>query len=102
MVRRPTGHLWRDSVKSQNCEIKSFNKNIDHLDRVALVDPVTKAFREQSRLPAIPAFNKALHPIPRSSRITPRSESQPVFLPSQALYRRHGVKFASPRSADQP
>jgi len=46
MIGRPSGHLRRDPVKSQSCKIKFFNKNIDHLDWIVLVNPISKALRE--------------------------------------------------------
>ena len=40
MIRRPTGCLGRDPVKSQLGQIESINKDVDHLNGIILVDPI--------------------------------------------------------------
>ena len=76
MIRRPPRYLGGDPVKSQRRQIEFIDKDVDHLNRIVLVDLVCQAFRKQRRLPAINPLNEALHAILRSSRITLRSESQ--------------------------
>src|ERR1700682_3311209 len=68
MIRRPASCLGSDPVKSKLGEVEFLDKCVDHPDRIVLADPVFQAFRKQRALPAIRAFNKALHPIPRKSR----------------------------------
>src|SRR6516165_5426485 len=57
--------------------VECVDKDVDHLNRIVLLDPVRQAFRKQRALPAIRALNKPLHAILPRSRITLRSESQP-------------------------
>src|SRR6266699_140455 len=40
MIRRPTGCLGRDPVKSQLGQIESINKDVNHLNGIILVDPI--------------------------------------------------------------
>ena len=61
MIRRPPRYLGSDPVKSQRRQIEFIDKDVDHLNRIVLIDPVCKTFRKQRRLPAINPFNEALH-----------------------------------------
>src|SRR5215831_5069978 len=61
MVRGPTSYLGSNPVKSQLRQIKLINKDIDHLDRIILVDPVFQTLGKQRALFAIRALNEALH-----------------------------------------
>ena len=61
MVRGPASYLGSNSVKSQLRQIKLINKDIDHLDRIILIDPVFQTLRKQRALLAIRALNEALH-----------------------------------------
>ena len=65
MIRRPSGRLRRDPVKSQRCQIEFIDKDVDHLNGIVLVNPVSKALGKQRCLTTIRTLNKALHPIPR-------------------------------------
>ncbi len=60
MIRRPTGCFRIDPVKAKLAQIKFLNKNVDHANRIVLVDPVFEALRKQRALPAIHALNEAL------------------------------------------
>jgi hypothetical protein len=70
MVRGPTSYLGSNPVKSQLRQIKLINKDIDHLDRIILVDPVFQTLWKQCALPAISALNEALHRILQQPRIS--------------------------------
>src|SRR5262245_30560247 len=61
MVRGPASYLGSNPVKSQLRQIKLINKDIDHLDRIILVDPVFQTLGKQRALFAIRALNEALH-----------------------------------------
>ena len=50
-------------IKSKFRKIKLINKDIDHLNRIILVDPVFQALRKERALLTIRALNVALHPI---------------------------------------
>ena len=59
MIRGTAGHLGSDPVKSQFRQIEFVNKDIDHPNRIVLIDPVFQAFRKQRALPAIRALWRA-------------------------------------------
>src|SRR6185369_17944707 len=52
MIRRPASDLRCDSLKSQLRQIERVNKDIDHPNRIVLIDPVFQAFGKQGALPA--------------------------------------------------
>ena len=81
MIRRPAGCLGSDPLKSKLGEVEFLDKCVDHPDRIVLADPVFQTLREQRALPAIRAFNKALHPIPpnREGIISRNQMKQCVF-----------------------
>ena len=64
MIGRPPSRLGCDPIKSQLRQVECVDKDVDHLNRIVLLDPVRQAFRKQRALPAIRALNKALHAIP--------------------------------------
>jgi hypothetical protein len=71
MIRRPPRIFGSHPIEAQLAEIELVYKDVDHPNRIILVDPVFQAFRKKCALPAIRSLNKALHPIPhRSERIT--------------------------------
>ena len=70
MIGRPAGCLGSNPVKAELAQIELVYKHINHPNRIVLVDPVLKAFREQHALSAIRSLNEALHPIPHCARIT--------------------------------
>jgi hypothetical protein len=65
MIRRAAGRHRIDAAESQPSEIEFLNKNVNHANRIILVDPVIQTFRKERGLAAIHPLNKALHPIPR-------------------------------------
>ena len=85
MIRRPSRYLGSNPVKSQRRQIEFIDKDVDHLNRIVLVDPVRKAFRKQRRLLAIDPLNEALHAILFTRIIALWSEFQQdtAFLHSQ-------------------
>src|SRR5262245_4130941 len=62
MIARPASCLGSNPVKSQFRQIKLINKDIDHPNRIVLIDPVFQAFGKQCALLAIRALNEAFHP----------------------------------------
>ena len=64
MIRRPAGCLRIDPAEPNRGQIQFVDKDVDYANRIVLADPVLQAFGKQRPLPAIPALNKALHPIP--------------------------------------
>ena len=65
MIRGPPCRLRIDPAQLQFIEIKLVDKDINHANRIVLVDPVIQAFGKKRRLPAIHPLNETLHPIPR-------------------------------------
>jgi len=65
MISRAARRLGLDPVEPQIGEIERINERIDHANRIAVVDPVVEAFRQQRRLPPIRPRNKARHHVPR-------------------------------------
>ena len=48
MIRRPTGRRRIDTIKAQLAKIERIDERIDRANRVAIVDKVIEAFRQQS------------------------------------------------------
>jgi hypothetical protein len=71
MIGRPARLGEIHALKAQFPQIQHVDEGINHANRIALVDPVIEAFRQQRRLPPIRPRNKPRHPVPRrfSSRI---------------------------------
>src|SRR4029077_13307015 len=67
MIRRPAGRCRIDTVKPEVTEFQRIDEHIDRPNRIALVDPILKAFWQQRRLPAIQSRHKACHLIPADS-----------------------------------
>ena len=65
MVRRPAGRCRIDAIKPEVAEFQSIDEHIDRANRIALVDPIIEAFRQQRRLLAIRPLNETLHHFPR-------------------------------------
>ena len=61
MIRRPPGRLRIDPAEPELGQIELLDKDIDHTNRIVLVDPIFQAFGKQRRLPTIHPLNKALH-----------------------------------------
>jgi hypothetical protein len=65
MVRWPAGRCRIDAVKPEVAEFQRIDEHIDRPNRIALVDPIIEAFRQQSGLLAIRPLNETLHRFPR-------------------------------------
>ena len=63
--------LWMapalNAIEPEVAEFQRIDEHIDRPNRIALVDPIIKAFREQRRLLAIRPLNETLHTSPRDS-----------------------------------
>src|SRR5205814_7750866 len=84
-VRRPAGGLGINPAKPKLAQIEPPDKDINHANRIILIDPVFQAFGKQRGLAAIYPPNEALHPTPpqitqesyRENHIDPRVFTQP-------------------------
>src|SRR5215475_10296398 len=85
MIRWPPRRRWLDALKAQLGKIQGIDEGIDHANRIALVNPVIEAFRQQRRLRTIRPGNEALHLFPR--RIIRRILAAPAFSHSQGQSR---------------
>jgi hypothetical protein len=65
MIRRPTGCRRIDAVKPKIAKIQGVHEDVDHANRIALVNPVIEAFRRQRQLRSIHPRYEARHPCPR-------------------------------------
>src|SRR5258708_4394722 len=61
MIREPAGRCRIDAIEPEIAEFQRIDEHIHRANRIALVDPIIKAFRQQRRLLAIRPLNKALH-----------------------------------------
>src|SRR5579863_10087429 len=98
MIRRPPSIFRRYSIEAQCPEIELVDEDIDHPNRIIVINPVFQAFGKKGALAAIRALNEALHPIPhRSARITtPESHEARRFHTTRVQSRRLGdVTFVS-------
>jgi hypothetical protein len=77
MDDRPAGQLSGEQPRQIPVPpgLKLINKDIDHPNRIVLIDPVFQAFGKQGALPAIRALNEALHPTLRRSQESALRES---------------------------
>src|SRR6476660_10337520 len=64
MIRRPAGRCRIDAIEPEVAKFQRIDEHIDRAYRIALVDPIIKAFRQQRRLLAIRPLNKTLHQSP--------------------------------------
>ncbi len=64
MIRRPAGRCRIDAIEPEVAKFQRIDEHIDRAYRIALVDPIIKAFRQQRRLLAIRPLNKTLHQPP--------------------------------------
>ena len=100
-VRRPAGGLGINPAKPKLGQIEPPDKDINHANRIILIDPVFQAFGKQGGLAAIYPLNEALHPIPpqitqesyRENHIDPRVFTQPGSLAVNAQSRETGSKW---------
>ena len=108
MIRRPSGRLRGDPVKSQRRQIEFIDKDVDHLNGIVLVNPVSKALWKQRCLTTICTFNEALHPVPRTApakslrenHMKQRVFTQPGSFAADWHDQRH-VRFARERDRDR-
>ena len=85
MIGRPPRHRRLDPVKAQLGKIQCIDEGIDHANRIAFVNPVIEAFRQQRRLRPIRPCNEALHQFPH--RITRRILAALAFSHTQGQRR---------------
>src|SRR6266851_701970 len=64
MIRGPAGRCRIDAIEPEVAEFQRIDEHIDRANRIALVDPIIKAFRQQRRLLAIRPLNETLHQPP--------------------------------------
>src|SRR5207344_2961786 len=76
VIGGPAGVSGIDAGEAQSLEIEPVDEGINEANRIALVDPVIEALRQQRRLRSIRPFNEARHPVPRrfSRRIITASD----------------------------
>src|SRR6476661_4630203 len=61
MIPGPTGRCRIDAIEPEVAEFQRIDEHIDRANRIALVDPIIKAFRQQRRLLSIRPLNETLH-----------------------------------------
>src|SRR4029453_10656491 len=64
MIRRPAGRCRIDAIEPEGAKFQRIDEHIDRAYRIALVDPIIKAFRQQRPLLAVRPLNKTLHQPP--------------------------------------
>ena len=67
MIRGPAGRRRVDAIETQVAQLQRIDEYIDRSNRIALVDPIIQAFRQQRRLLAIHPLNETPHHFPRDS-----------------------------------
>jgi hypothetical protein len=58
MVRWPAGRCRIDAIEPEIAEFQRIDEHIDRANRIALTDPIIKAFRKQRPLLAIRPLNE--------------------------------------------
>jgi len=61
MIRGPAGRCRIDTIEPVVVEFQRIDEHINRANRIALADPIIKAFRQQRRLLAIRSSNETLH-----------------------------------------
>ena len=61
MIRGPASRRRIDAIEPEVAQFQRINEYIDRSNRIALVHPIIKAFRQQRRLLAIRPLNETLH-----------------------------------------
>src|SRR5450631_1286496 len=64
MIRGPAGRCRIDAIEPEVAELQRIDEHIDRANRIALADPIIKAFRQQCCLLAIRPLNETLHQPP--------------------------------------
>jgi len=67
MIPGPTGRCRIDAIEPEVAEFQRIDEHIDRANRIALVDPIIKAFRQQRRLLAIRPLKRNPSSFPRDS-----------------------------------
>jgi hypothetical protein len=80
MIRGSAGCLGIDPTKTKLGQIEFFDEDIDHANRIVLIDPIFRAFRKQRGLTAIDPLNEAPHPILPANRMRILSKAGDAFL----------------------
>ena len=62
MIRRATRRRRIDAIEPEIAQIERVDEHIDRANRIAFVDPVIEAFRQQRHLPAIRPLHECRHP----------------------------------------
>jgi len=58
MVRRPAGRCRINAIEPEVAQFQRIHEHIGRANRIALVDPIIEAFRQQRRLLAIRPLNE--------------------------------------------
>jgi hypothetical protein len=61
VIGRTARRLRIDAAEPQRAQIETFDKGLDHPDRIVLGDKVLKSFRKKRDLAPIQTLDKALH-----------------------------------------
>jgi len=77
MVRWPAGRRRINAIEPEIAQFQRIHEHIDRANRIALVDPIIEAFRQQRRLLAIRPLNETPHHFPR--RFSKRIIASTVF-----------------------
>jgi transposase len=64
MIRGPAGRGRIDPIEPEVAQFQRIDEHIDRANRIALVNPIVEAFRQQRRLLAIRSLNEPLHHFP--------------------------------------
>jgi hypothetical protein len=63
-IEGPAGRRRIDAISPEIAEFHRIDEHIDRANRIALVNPIVEAFRQQRRLLAIRPLNESLHHFP--------------------------------------
>jgi hypothetical protein len=77
MIGRAPGHLGNHPLEPKRLQIELLDEHVDHSDRVLLRHKVVQELGKQNALPAVLAFDEALHLQLRSSVV--EILAQPAF-----------------------
>ena len=88
MIGRPPRRRRFDPIKAQLGNIQCIDEGIDHANRIALVNPVIEAFRQQRRL-------RPIRPLQRSASSIPPQNHQ-ENLSNTCVFTQPGSSFPVP------
>jgi hypothetical protein len=83
MIRRAPSDLGGYPIEAEFAQMEFIHKNVNHPNRIILVDPILQAFRKKCALPAIRTLNEALHPILAAPESLTRESHKAAFSHSQ-------------------